>query len=516
MSANAIARWNAIPLERPNDADAGSTTLKRGRPEDDGGLANNDDDDDVSLVSRSPSPRPHDSMDVDESYLHKYDEYVRGPVREVITVETKIKPSNKGFALLSKFGWVEGQPVGLSGDGRTEPIPFHIKSDLTGLGKTSQDVRMIEETVSQRRGLDSERQQKESEEQRKLREDSVARKTALESEITSTLRAFYCTLCDKQFKNVAQYDEHTNSYAHHHKARFKDMQASARLKPKEEVDKRKEKERKREEKELRKIAAANGIKMPKPAAIPNPSIALASTLPADITNSNNSAATANMEIDGVPIPTDSKRLNWSSISGDSHHSAQGDGSGGGFNKSGWASLGPSSNSSPAAPNNSRFGPPISSGSSSRTSATSAGEPTTQTSNRSSHIPTFRNAGWTSLDTGSSQPPPPPPPISRQAYEHPPPPPPLEAPPAPPQLGGWSNTSSLSAGLGSSSRQWQSSFASPPPPSNSFAPPPPPPEPSFLPSAPTPPPSHPAPAPPPPEPKPVRSSWQQFQKKGGRK
>jgi hypothetical protein len=56
-------------------------------------------------------------MDVDESHLHKYDEYIRGPAREVITVETKIKPSNKGFSLLAKLGWVEGQPLGLSGDG---------------------------------------------------------------------------------------------------------------------------------------------------------------------------------------------------------------------------------------------------------------------------------------------------------------------------------------------------------------------------------------------------------------
>jgi hypothetical protein len=40
------------------------------------------------------------------------------------------------------------------------------------------------------------------------------------------------------------------------------MQANNRKKP-QELDKRKEKERKREEKELRKMAAANGIKMPK-------------------------------------------------------------------------------------------------------------------------------------------------------------------------------------------------------------------------------------------------------------
>ncbi|EEB92747.1 hypothetical protein MPER_08699 [Moniliophthora perniciosa FA553] len=127
---------------------------------------------------------------------------------------------------------------------------------------------MIESTVSQRRELDSERQQKETQEQRQAREDAVARRSALASEISDTLKAFYCALCDKQFQNVAQYDEHTNSYAHHHKARAKDMQANIRLKPQAEIDKRKEKERKREEKELRKMAAASGIKISKQSSAP--------------------------------------------------------------------------------------------------------------------------------------------------------------------------------------------------------------------------------------------------------
>lgn len=54
--------------------------------------------------------------------------------------------------------------------GRVDPIPFYVKHDLTGLGKSSQDVRVIESTVSQRRGLDSERQTKETEDQRRARE----------------------------------------------------------------------------------------------------------------------------------------------------------------------------------------------------------------------------------------------------------------------------------------------------------------------------------------------------------
>lgn len=47
-----------------------------------------------------------------------------------------------------------------------------IKNDLTGLGKTTQDVRMIESTVSQRRELDSERMTRETEDERKAREVS--------------------------------------------------------------------------------------------------------------------------------------------------------------------------------------------------------------------------------------------------------------------------------------------------------------------------------------------------------
>lgn len=45
-----------------------------------------------------------------------------------------------------------------------------MKNDMTGLGKHTQDVRMIETTVAQRRELDSERQIKETEEQRRARQ----------------------------------------------------------------------------------------------------------------------------------------------------------------------------------------------------------------------------------------------------------------------------------------------------------------------------------------------------------
>ncbi|GJJ09421.1 hypothetical protein Clacol_003643 [Clathrus columnatus] len=219
-----------------------------------------DDDDNVSLVSRSPSPKLDDIM--------SYDEHHPAPEKEIITVDTKIKSTNKGYALLSKLGWSDGQPLGRSKDGRVDPIPFYIKNDLTGLGKRAQDERMVETTVSHRRELVSERQIRETSEERQSREvmmdcQSTAEKEVIANQIATTLRHFYCSLCDKQYQTVAQYDEHTNSYAHHHKQRFKDMQANAKglNSNKSDRDSRLEKERKREEKEFKRMAKARGVKV---------------------------------------------------------------------------------------------------------------------------------------------------------------------------------------------------------------------------------------------------------------
>ncbi|KAL0950882.1 hypothetical protein HGRIS_007641 [Hohenbuehelia grisea] len=448
---------------------------------------NDDDDDDISIASRTPSPPPGDSMDVDGDHISKYDEYVRGPAREVITVETRIKPSNKGFALLAKMGWTEGKPLGLSEDGRVDPIPFQIKNDLTGLGKTNQDVRMIETTVSQRRELDSERQTKETEEQRRVREEHVARRTALDTEISSTLRAFYCELCDKQFKNVAQYDEHTNSYAHHHKARLKDMQANARIIPREELDRRKEKERKREEKELRKIAAAAGIKMPKSAAT-------------TITPTSADAQPGS-DMDVEPKQSGFRQAGWASVSSASNLSSapagQSSQSAGG--RGGWNTVGNATVTSAPLPPPSN--PPPSSGGWSTASNPPSSHP--------SHTTSFRTGGWTSLDTGSSHIPPPPTHIPLP----PSPPPEFSAPgqhaaPPPPssQRGGWSSSGFSSTApppMPPASRGgWSTpgSLPSVPAPAN-----------TPLPAAPPMAQRLPVAAAAPPPPKNPRSSWQNFQK-----
>ncbi|KAG1757889.1 hypothetical protein EDB19DRAFT_1659593 [Suillus lakei] len=391
MSAQSIARWSAIPMSRP-DADTQeqaqpvqnqTNSMKRTHQD-----VDDNDDDGVSLVSRSPSPAP-DAMDI-----ARYDEYVRGPEREVITVETKIKSTNKGFAMLARLGWSEGQPLGLSADARVDPIPFHVKNDLTGLGKTTQDFRMIETTVAERRKLDSERQRKETEDQRKAREDDAARRAALKSEISDTLKAFYCSLCEKQFQNVAQYDEHTNSYAHHHRARLRDMQANTRITTQEDLDKRKEKERKREEKELRKIAKAAGIKMAKPTTTS------ATVAPAQ------APAAAEASLPSEAQSSSFKKAGWATVSAPVEPAI-------GFKRSGWASSNASS-SAPSVPLPPPPPPVLSPPPPSRSAA--------------SATPIFRTGGWTSLDVGSSQSVTPPPPSNTAV---PPPPPPNVAPSPPP-------------------------------------------------------------------------------------
>lgn len=212
----------------------------------------------------------------------------------------------------------------------------------------------------------------------------MARKAAVQDEITNALRAFYCTLCDKQFQNVAQYDEHTNSYAHHHKARFKDMQANARPKPQEDIDKRKEKERKREERELRKIAAAAGIKVPKAvSSIPQAGLAPSAVAAADISPA--------MDVDGRSTQ---KKGGWASIGTTSASTTPS----AGFKKSGWATVGPPSEMSPSTP---PPPPPLESSKSSAWATVSSTSIPSQTpATSSNHAPSFRTGGWTSLDTGT--------------------------------------------------------------------------------------------------------------------
>nr|XP_012144950.1 PREDICTED: angiogenic factor with G patch and FHA domains 1 isoform X2 [Megachile rotundata] len=54
------------------------------------------------------------------------------------SVDISIAKDNRGFKLLSKMGWMEGQSLGKEGDGPTEPVSLTNNPSKTGLGATSE------------------------------------------------------------------------------------------------------------------------------------------------------------------------------------------------------------------------------------------------------------------------------------------------------------------------------------------------------------------------------------------
>ena len=216
---------------------------------------------------------------------------------------------------------------------------------------------------------------------------NVARRVALQTEISEVLRPFYCTVCEKQFQNVAQYDEHTNSYAHHHKIRFREMQNAQRVKQNtpEEQDRRKEKERRREEKELRKIAAAAGVSMAK------------STTSAQLL--------ASIPTAGESKPAAFKKGGWANISTGTADPSSSPSEALPTTHAGWGVVGSSANTSPSLA-------PDTTSSDRFPTAPETSQPRGQrqaqdVEQRSLYqpAPAFRAGGWSSIDSTTRIPPP---------------------------------------------------------------------------------------------------------------
>lgn len=70
----------------------------------------------MSLVSRTPSPKPRTANDALKSSIEYYGSsgYLE---EEIATLETKIKKTNIGYSMLSKLGWKEGEGLGAQGTG---------------------------------------------------------------------------------------------------------------------------------------------------------------------------------------------------------------------------------------------------------------------------------------------------------------------------------------------------------------------------------------------------------------
>ncbi|KAJ3200454.1 G patch domain-containing protein 8 [Dinochytrium kinnereticum] len=220
---------------------------------------------------------PYDPMDL-ESDLDFNDPHMglglfSEPTKPSLTIP--LTSENTGYKLLQKLGWSEGKGLGKNLQGRVDPIPISHKTDTWGVGKDTQMNEAHAESTGKRKTLESEVIAVETEEMRLKREMKVIREESIKEEIKSVTAAFYCSICDKQYAKVSEYETHLSSYDHHHRKRFKEMQDLQKSNPTQTKKRkeREEKERAQEEKELRRLqeaalAKAQSIPTVSPTAAP--------------------------------------------------------------------------------------------------------------------------------------------------------------------------------------------------------------------------------------------------------
>ena len=101
--------------------------------------------------------------------------------------------------------------------GRIDPIRIELKDDCLGVGKAEEYTSTHISTTAKRKATDFEKQLEETEEQRVERELKVEKKQAIAKELEEVKRVFYCELCDKQYKKISEFEQHLQSYDHHHR-----------------------------------------------------------------------------------------------------------------------------------------------------------------------------------------------------------------------------------------------------------------------------------------------------------
>ncbi|CEG72018.1 hypothetical protein RMATCC62417_07647 [Rhizopus microsporus] len=175
-----------------------------------------------------------------------------------ITMETHIPESNIGYKMMQKMGWIAGSGLGSHSQGRVDPILIEVKDETLGVGKAQELEETHVSSTAKRRALDSEKQLEETEIQRIEREYRAEKKQAIMKELEQVKRMFYCELCDKQYNKISEYEQHLQSYDHHHKKRFKEMKESTRNSElnQSERERRLAREKKREERELKRMQEA--------------------------------------------------------------------------------------------------------------------------------------------------------------------------------------------------------------------------------------------------------------------
>lgn len=163
------------------------------------------------------------------------------------TMDTAIPETNRGFRLLQLMGWKVGQGLGKTAQGRIDPVRLDSNDFKMGLGKNTEYNYYATEATKERLKLDSELDEHEV---RVRRAGEAIREEKIQKEVKKVTREFYCEICDAQYQNVMQMEEHLSSYNHHHKKRFIEMKAM--MKSRDDVVSSEDREQQMAEREMKK------------------------------------------------------------------------------------------------------------------------------------------------------------------------------------------------------------------------------------------------------------------------
>jgi len=82
-------------------------------------------------------------------------------------LDTSLDQSNKGFAMLQKMGYKQGDSLGRDNSGRVDPIPIEVKADRSGLGREAA-VQQISAAKAEFRRRHAEERARSAERQREV------------------------------------------------------------------------------------------------------------------------------------------------------------------------------------------------------------------------------------------------------------------------------------------------------------------------------------------------------------
>lgn len=160
-------------------------------------------------------------------------------------MEDELDPTNVGYQMLKKMAWKEGEGLGKRKSGIVEPICVRAPEGREGLGRRERDESALEQATKRKRGVN------ESVDERK-----AERLETIKAEVRAQNAEFYCKVCDKQYKTVAEFSTHLSSYDHHHRKRFAEMRANEKSRGDADRDRRQEKRQEQRELDRRIEAAA--------------------------------------------------------------------------------------------------------------------------------------------------------------------------------------------------------------------------------------------------------------------